>query len=282
MNKKFALIGEHIAYSKSPLIHQAVYQQLRERCTANMDSPEEISATYELIEIPREDFETQFKGITKELDGMNVTIPYKERVIQLLDSVDEKALRIGAVNTVKKEGERWIGYNTDYDGFVSCLNYHRLHDLKRVVVLGTGGAAKMVTVALKDLKAEEIVVVSRTPEKAAHQFDGCQCLSYEDFIDEKASYSLMVNCTPMGQSVDVNDSWINASLIKQMAFVLDLNYTPSITPIMAMALDANIKCANGLMMLVMQAIKADRIWLSDALFEGSDDNKMTEEILTYL
>ena len=155
MNKRFGLLGEALTYSLSPKIHQLFYEKLG------------IIATYELVEIPKDVFAGELTRVKlKKLDGFNVTIPYKEWIIPLLDDIDLSAARIGAVNTVINIDGDFKGYNTDYYGFMACIQELGIENRRRVTVLGSGGAARMAVVALGDLGFEEIVIVSRDPVKA--------------------------------------------------------------------------------------------------------------------
>lgn len=300
MSKRFGLIGEKLAYSRSPQIHAEIFKQIRTMNVhdkvQNTESDVNIQrdecggfqATYELLELKKEAFQsTQIEktlNTLKAFDGFNVTIPYKEEILNYLDEVQDKARRIGAVNTVSVNplNGHFVGFNTDYDGFRATLTQYGRDQIKRAIVLGTGGAAKMVVVALEDLGVCDIYVVSRNPLSAQNQFPNCRCIGYDCLNSGEVGAELLVNCTPMGQSVDADSNWISDAALMAQSFIFDLNYTPELTPLLERGAALNIDGCNGLYMLVMQAVKAESIWLSDCLPETADSLKMAEEILTAL
>lgn len=264
MSKHFGLLGEVLSYSMSPKIHQTLYEMLG------------IQATYELVEIPLEAFtEETTRAKLNRLDGFNVTIPYKELVIPLLDDIDPAAARIGAVNTVVNENGTFKGYNTDYYGFAICINEVGIEKRHRAIVLGTGGAAKMAVVALEDLGFEEIVIVSRNPLNAQLKFFGHDCIDYATFNKLKLRSDLLINCTPMGQKVIETTETLENEALKSQGFIFDLNYTPQVTPLLAQGNALGVQGINGLKMLIAQAIKAEAIWLQRPL----PVREITNEIL---
>lgn len=268
MNKRFGLLGETLSYSLSPKIHQRLYEIL------------DIEATYELVEIPLNTFAGELtRAKLKRLDGFNVTIPYKERILPLLDEIDPVALRIGAVNTVVNESGTFKGYNTDYYGFMMSINEIGIKNFHRAVVLGTGGAAKMAVVALEDLGFEEIVIVSRNPMNAQMKFEKHDCIDYERFNHQSAISDLLVNCTPVGQKVLEMTVTIENEALKRQGFIFDLNYNPSVTPLLAQGITLGIHGMNGIKMLMAQAVKAEEIWLQMPLPIEEITKKITEEIL---
>ncbi len=252
--KQFGLLGETLTYSKSPQIHQIFYDM------------HQLEAEYKLYEFSKEAFGTEnMLKQMKTLNGFNVTIPYKEAIIPYLDEVDSIAKRIGAVNTVRLIDNRWIGYNTDYYGFIvsfkSELEKLALEAHKsRAVVLGSGGAAKMVVVALEDLGYNEIVVVSRNPSKITSYFPNCRCVDY-DWLNQMALNSdVLVNCTPIGHKSIQSSELIGNSALEKQSFVFDLNYSPLETELLVRANALEVPGCNGLFMLVAQALKAEEIW----------------------
>lgn len=238
-----------------------------------------IQATYDLVEIPLEAFSSEATRIKlKRLDGFNVTIPYKELIIPLLDDIDPAAARIGAVNTVVNENGIFKGYNTDYYGFMISLNETGIEKRHRAIVLGTGGAAKMAVVALEDLGFEEIVIVSRNPLNAISKFTNHKCIDYMMFNQLKLTSNLLVNCTPMGQKVIEAGEMIGNEALSNQGFIFDLNYNPSVTPLLAQGHALGIHGINGFKMLIAQAVKAEAIWLQKPL----PVEEITKEILKRL
>ncbi len=247
----YALIGEKLGHSYSKIIHEK-YHALRG-----------ILEGYDLIEIPKCNLESEFKRISKEYDGINVTIPYKIDVIKFLDSVSDEAKRIGAVNTVKFSPDGIVGYNTDYFGFMATLlkNDITIKD-KSVVILGTGGVSKAVLTVCEDMGAKEIVFVS-TSQTSVGKYPA---IPYSDDLRG----DVIINCTPVGMYPSV-DMCPLSCIADGFSAVVDTIYNPSETRLMKMAADRGIKAVGGLYMLVAQAVHAQAIW------RGQDADEMAIE-----
>lgn len=252
MTQKYALIGESLKYSLSPAIHTVVYEALG------------VDATYDIMEISKENFGSSalMESLSK-LDGFNITIPYKEAIMPFLHEISDAARYIGAVNTVKVVDGKFIGYNTDYDGFVSVLSpYFKGKSMHRALVLGTGGAAKMAVYALKKMQVGDITVVSRDAVKAAMKFQDVRCLSYDEVNQNQSYYDLLVNCTPVGHIASVMGESIEIAQFRNFGFIFDLNYNPPETHYLTCGKRFGVQGINGYDMLIAQAICADHIWLN--------------------
>jgi shikimate dehydrogenase len=193
---------------------------------------------------------------TKGLSGLNVTIPYKEQVINFLNEIDPVAKRIGAVNVIKfKDGKR-IGFNTDSEAFRETLeNWLPKEKTYNALILGTGGSSKAVQEALKKLKIK-FKIASRDKEKGDY--------SYED-IDKDNSIitksNLIINTTPLGMSPNTGGMPpINYELISKDHFVYDLIYNPARTMFLQKSEMRGATIKNGLEMLHVQAEKSWQIW----------------------
>ena len=128
--RRFALIGEKLGHSASVPIHREIWRQLG------------ISADYRLVEIPRDEFIPRVRRLIGEVDGFNITIPYKQAIMPLLSSIDPVAQAMGAVNTVLC-GDDCRGYNTDAPGLMAMLRHHDIDPVgQKAYILGTGGASK--------------------------------------------------------------------------------------------------------------------------------------------
>ncbi|MGK7394501.1 MAG: shikimate dehydrogenase family protein [Candidatus Cyclobacteriaceae bacterium M3_2C_046] len=191
------------------------------------------------------------------LEGFNVTIPYKNDVMAYLDDLDESALLVGAVNVVQRSEKKLIGYNSDYYGFKLSLDQWLPDVPQKALVLGTGGAAKAVKAALQSLNIP-FLSVSRDEQKGD--------LSYAQ-LSQSASllkeYTLIINTTPLGMSPHVQQfPAIPYDNLNQQHFLYDLIYNPAETMFLkkGKAHQANIK--NGLEMLEVQAEKSWEIWNS--------------------
>ncbi len=192
---------------------------------------------------------------TPDLKGCNVTIPYKEEIIQYLDELDSAAKEIGAVNVVKilPDG-KLIGYNSDYYGFKTSLEkFIPANQSFRALILGTGGAAKAVAVALKDLGI---------PYQYVSRSKGNGVISYAE-IDAKllGQYSIIINTSPLGMYPDV-DSFpaIPYQFLTDKHYLYDLVYNPEVTTFMRKGKEHGAHVVNGLEMLIGQAEKAWEIW----------------------
>ncbi len=196
--------------------------------------------------------------------GLNVTIPYKESVIPFLDTLHETAQEIGAVNCIKFNDRKLIGYNTDYYGFqkslLELLNGAHLKDDLKALILGTGGSAKAVAYALKELKIPYVYISRKAQEKS---------LTYDDLNDSiLQTHHLIVNTTPLGMSPHTEGCPpIPYKSIDNEFFMYDLVYNPEVTTFMKKGMAQGAKVKNGLDMLHFQAEKGWEIWN-----ENSDNN----------
>ena len=182
--KKLGLIGHPVGHSKSPLFFKT-----------KLDSIEKSEIEYSAFDLESiEDFENLVAS-EKELIGLNVTIPHKEKIISKLCCLDEEAAAIGAVNTIVKTEKGWKGYNTDAFGFSKSLKPFIKGRHERALVFGSGGASKAVVHSLDKLGIRT-VVVSRNPTD--------QQIGYDELTPEALGhYLLLVNCTPLGTHPDI-------------------------------------------------------------------------------
>lgn len=243
---KCGLIGEKLGHSFSPMIHEKL-----------------ADYSYDLVELCADEVEAFVKNT--ELDAYNVTIPYKKTVMPLLDVISPEAQAIGAVNTVVRRDGRLYGYNTDYFGFCHMLDKSGICIKgKKVLVLGTGGAAVTVCAVLGDRQAAEIVSVSfenNTPE----------------FLAKHTDVDILINATPVGMYPKNGISPVDLSLFPKCQGVLDVIYNPSKTKLLLDAEEIGIPYINGLPMLVAQAVKAFEFFTGDTADEGTCE-RITAEI----
>jgi len=232
----YALLGEKLGHSHSPLIHNEIFKIMG------------VDATYIKLECKKEELKDIINSLREgKYHGFNVTIPYKKEVMQYLDEIDPNAKAIGAVNTIAYKDGKIIGYNTDYFGFKNELIYFDVPcKNKNACILGTGGASLAVNKALKDLGANTLFV-SRNPKDS-------NTISYDEL--EKRDIDILVNTTPVGMYPNVSNSPVNENIAKKANYVLDIIFNPKVTKILEYA---NSKM-NGMYMLVGQAIKAEEIW----------------------
>jgi shikimate dehydrogenase len=236
--KKYGLIGRKLGHSLSQELFEA--QGFKD-------------ASYGLYEMESLDGLRQWVE-QEHINGFNVTIPYKQKILPLLDAVDDTAAEIGAVNCVSVEGGRLVGHNTDAPAFQQTLEEWLLvSELPHTaLILGTGGAARAVAYALKQLGVK-YRYVSRYPElhKDAVSYDGLP-------LDE-----LIINATPIGMYPDIDSTPLPLSAPcspRPSLMVYDLIYNPSQTLLMRDAAACGAKVKNGLDMLRKQAEMSWDIW----------------------
>ena len=245
MEKKFGLIGKTVghSFSKNFFDEKFFRDGLRDH---HYD-------LYALKDIS--DLKTLLKD-NPEIRGLNVTIPYKEQVIELLNEVDEMAKVIGAVNVIKIENKKLKGFNTDYNAFLETLQRWLPADIKpKALVLGTGGSSKAVCVALKKLSVP-FEMVSRQEKLVEHTYES---IKKNPSVIENVN--LIINTTPLGMSPDTESfPPIPYDSLGDHHYVYDLIYNPARTVFLQKAEMRNAKIKNGLEMLHLQAEKSWEIW----------------------
>jgi shikimate dehydrogenase len=245
--KKFGLIGRKLSHSFSQKYFSKKFEDL------NL-----FDHFYELFELEQIAEVNEVFSIPN-LAGINVTVPYKVDIIDFLSTLDESALKVGAVNVVKIDGEKnKTGYNTDYLGFkLSLQNWLPKNFTGNAIVLGTGGASKAVIAVLKDLNID-YKVVSRMPEAGQ--------LSYSE-IENKMSGEpmLIINTTPLGMSPNI-DSFpeLPYHLLNTNYYLYDLVYNPELTQFLLKGKKAGTQIKNGLDMLYLQAEESWKIWNTES------------------
>lgn len=216
---------------------------------------EHIPAQYSLFELPSIAEFPQLLADTPALIGLNVTIPYKEQVIPFLSKLDASAQEVGAVNTiVLHEGQR-IGYNTDVAGAIHSLRLMHMPPVPPALILGTGGAAKAVAVALRRMGCTDIMFASRTPRNGYE-------ISYDALSAQfLATRKLVINTTPMGMYPDVQASpELPYEALTPQHYCWDVVYNPLETLFLHKAKQQGAHILNGLPMLHEQAEAAWEYW----------------------
>lgn len=263
------LIGRGLKHSISPLFQQAAFDHLG------------LDVRYEVWETGQSELSAAVEGIRQPSKlGANVTIPYKEAVLSLLDVVDRDAQRIGAVNTIVNRGGKLTGYNTDSTGFLKALEKEgRFNPTgKSAVLLGAGGVARAASYALLGAGIKSLVVTDIITEKVNELVSDLERsllgrrelypeirVLYQDdpqLEDVVSGCDLLVNCTPMGMkhSAAEGQSPLKASLIPKRALVYDVVYNPIETPLLAAAKRAGASTLGGLAMLVYQGAVSFELW----------------------
>ena len=250
--KKYGCIGKKLTHSFSKEIHSKL---------ADYD--------YRLIELDEDELKVFFKE--KDFCAINVTIPYKQAVIEYLDSLSDVAKRIGAVNTIVNKNGKLYGYNTDYYGMKALVEKTGVEiEGKKVLVLGTGGTSKTARVLAEDLGAAEILIVSRNKTE--------DYITYGEAVKEYNNAQVIINTTPSGMYPDCESEPIDISEFKNLEGVLDAVYNPLRTNLILKAKEKGIKAEGGLYMLVMQAVEAVKKFL-DTEIEKTVANSVFESVI---
>ncbi|NRB58556.1 MAG: shikimate dehydrogenase [Winogradskyella sp.] len=243
LSHKYGLVGKNISYSFSRSYFAKKFKS------------EGLQHTYVNFDIDSiEKFESIIKD-TPNLKGLNVTIPYKEQVIPLLDELNEHARKIGAVNTIKiTRYQKLIGFNTDYYGFKNSIKPHLKEHHKHALILGTGGASKAIAYALEELGIQYDYVSRNVKEDVK--------FLYTDLTNDIIStYSVIINCTPIGTYPNVNECPdIPYEAVTKNHILYDLIYNPEQTKFLSCGDMMEATTINGLEMLELQADKAWEIW----------------------
>lgn len=258
----YGLIGHPLAHSLSPWIHRQLMD------IAGLDYP------YDLIDINPQDFLREMPSVLARFRGLNCTIPYKERVISLLDSLDSQAAALRSVNTILNSR----GYNTDHEGFLN--DGPDLYD-RRILILGAGGVSRMLAFAAAGVRAGEIAVWSRRVEQSAalihdlnNVYPGIKAYSVEDVLSLQGRSWVVLHGTPAGMWPHTDGLPLPEDTVRKLlgrtVELYDTVYNPVATRLVLMARSLGIRARGGLGMLFGQALAAQKIWHPQADFAEDD------------
>ena len=235
--KKYGLIGKKLGHSFSREFFNEKFKQL--------DLKNHYYENYELENL------LELKEVIKKnnLNGINVTIPFKEKILKYLDIIDNTAKKIGSVNTIKIKNQKLIGYNTDTSGFEQSI-IKLIKNRKSALILGCGGSSKAVQYALKKNNINT-TIISRKNEK-----------NYNNLIKEDIINNLIIiNTTPLGMYPNIETCpEIPYEYLSHKHLVYDLVYNPKKTLFLKKAENQNCNITNGFEMLKNQANEAWKIW----------------------
>lgn len=253
--KHYAVIGHPIGHTMSPFIHKRLFDLAG------------IDADYTKLDIAPERLADEFESSLSRLDGFNITIPHKQSIIPLLNSLDDKAKMYGSVNTVLNSGGSTKGFTTDGDGFIKAMEAAGIALDGRIMILGCGGAARAIAyeIAMRG-KPFEFAVRRQSVGKA-----GLLCLDITRKLPEtEVSFGLidqiigtvdvLINTTPVGMFPNSDAQPIHNCAIGRCAAVFDAIYNPLETVLVKQAKANGSKAVGGMSMLVWQAAVAHRIW----------------------
>lgn len=239
---KAYLIGYPLGYSYSPEIHRLFNEKI------------------DYAEKPLKEEELGRFLSEKAFDGLNVTIPYKEKVLPFLDALDGAAREIGAVNTIVCRQKKLIGYNTDHLGVAKTFADHRIGIKgKTAMILGSGGTYRTIRYVLEKAGVQRIYGVSRNPKNDAW-------ISYPEAM-KKADVQILINATPVGTYPDTDQTPIRLNAFPRLECVFDMIYNPYRTALLLEAEERGIQAINGLKTLVDQAGYAEELFLSSPIGE---------------
>ncbi|MBF0485697.1 MAG: shikimate dehydrogenase [Candidatus Omnitrophica bacterium] len=275
----YGLVGYPLGHSLSPVMHNTAFKEL------------DVEAVYVLFPMKKEELKPFFddlKSPDSPIFGLNVTVPHKENVIPLLDSLDAFAEKVGAVNTVVITNKRkLIGYNTDGPGFLAHLTECGFNPKdKRIAILGAGGASRALISAfcLLPEKPECIKVYDIDAERAAHlirdlgermDISPVKIVSSIDDLNIEIA-DLLVNATPVGMKAE-DVALVSEELLHAHMMVYDLVYNPSETALLKMARQKGAKAVNGLKMLFYQGVLAFQRW-GEVQLSDQIKKRMWEEL----
>ena len=245
--KKYFVIGNPINHSLSPKLHNFWIKN------------NNIQATYDKKKLDESEMHKFIQEIKqKEISGINVTVPFKKKIISYLDKLSSEAEKTQSVNTVVLENNNLVGYNTDIVGFenaIKSLNYNMTD--KKIFVLGAGGVVPSIIFALEKMRVSEIILSNRTRKKAENlksQFNNIKIINWGELTE----FDVIINATSLG----LNNESINIDLSKsgKNKLFYDVIYNPSETNFLKEGKRLGNQAENGKMMFIFQAQEAFKIW----------------------
>lgn len=257
MKKLYGVIGNPIAHSMSPDIHNAALKDLG------------LDGHYHAFKVEEDSLEDAVKGIRAlGVQGINVTVPHKVSIMDHLDHIDESAKVLGAVNTVRREGDKLVGYNTDGEGFVKSLMRILDKPISELsfLMIGAGGAARAIFTTIVRDNPEKFDICNRTIEKAkqlaesAPSFRNAEVLSIKEAEERLEQYDVMIHTTSVGMCPNVEDIPLSLQRAASSAVVCDIVYNPIQTSLLKEAKQKGLKTLDGVGMFVEQAALSFRLW----------------------
>ena len=244
--KIYGVIGNPISKSMGYLIHNRAFKE-----TGSSD-----------IYVPFlvDNVEKFFKGFSPYFEGLSVTMPFKEDIMAVIDEVDETARKIGAVNTVVRDGEGWKGYNTDCTGAVKALEEHIDLSGKKVLIIGAGGTAKAIGHGVREKGAKITVTYNKNKERGTQLAKelGAEVVNVQDAGEEEVD--VLINCSPVGMNPDVEATPISSRHLRKGMIVFDSVYNPPETRLIRDAKAAGCTAISGIELFINQAVGQFELW----------------------
>ena len=257
--RRFAVLGESLGHTWSPYIHNTLF------AACGRD------AVYLPITVPRDKLSSAVDVLRSCFSGFNVTIPYKERIMPLLDEIDDTARACGAVNTVENSDGRLIGHITDGLGLLSALQKGGVQTCGvHALILGGGGAARVAGYEFLS-RGGRVTFAVRNEEKGRAlarelgdtQPDGTARINVFPLTRISGAYDILINCTPVGMYPHTDACPVDDGVIARCKAVFDAVYNPRTTQLLARAKELSIPTVEGLGMLFDQAVEAQRFWFGE-------------------
>ncbi|MBS4173610.1 shikimate dehydrogenase [Bacillus sp. FJAT-49736] len=257
MKRLFGVIGDPISHSMSPMMHNNAFENLQ------------IDGYYHPFQINPIDLPIAIKGMKAiGISGFNVTIPHKTSILSLLDRIDPLAKAIGAVNTVVREGNELVGYNSDGFGFIQALKERWKKNVanEKTLIIGAGGAAKAIYYSLAVEGVKYIDICNRTKERAQALVDNCpfpcetNILNLADASEYLNEYTLLIQTTSIGMSPNIHEIPFSLDKLSPKAHVVDIIYNPLETAFLMEAKKIGATTQNGIGMFVHQGAIAFEKW----------------------
>ena len=277
MNFRLGLIGYPVKHSLSPWIHSQLLNIA------------ELEGEYNVIEIKPDHLSRQLLDLkNKKINGFNVTVPYKEKIIPYLDEIDDEARAMGAVNTVLQKNNKWIGFNTDGKGYLRALENKfpgiMRDKMKSILIIGAGGASRGIYYALNSAGFKRVDIANRTLEKAEsvlklknYQMKS-SCLSIKGAEATLDKYEIIIQTTSVGMKPREHEKIMKLDQLKPGTIVSDIVYQPIMTSFLQDAKERKASIHMGHTMLIYQAQYAFEIWTKN-LVPVDTLNKKLQAIL---
>ncbi|MCK5331378.1 MAG: shikimate dehydrogenase [Candidatus Marinimicrobia bacterium] len=270
--KRFAIIGNPVAHSLSPDLHNWVFQRLS------------IDAEYRRQPVTVNEIKDFVLRLRQgKLRGLNVTLPLKQLVTTELDWLEFEAEKLGAVNCILWQDGKLKGYNTDIIGFRKTLMEAKINLAQRTcILLGAGGVARSVLAAVMDADPARIVIINRTPSHAYNLVNWAMAINNAIEITTATlmeaesvftSDAVIINCTPVGMYPKVDTSPLPEHYLQQGQILIDTIYTPPLTRFLALGKNRGAQVIGGLDMFIEQALASLDIWFDRRI---SDEVQRTE------
>ena len=247
--RKYIVIGNPIDHSLSPKLHNHWFKE------------NNINALYEKCLLNEVDIKNIIERVKKkEIYGLNVTVPFKKKIIPFVERLTNEASISSSINTIYMENDKIVGHNTDIAGFELAIRFSKFDTKnKKVFILGAGGVVSSLIVALKNLGVSKIIISNRTKEKAEelkNNYDDLEIIEW----GSTPNFDMIINATSLGLNKDDDEIKLDYNKIGTNKFFFDVIYNPKETIFLKKAKENGNKTQNGKMMFIYQAHQAFTIW----------------------